>query len=76
MPGRRTPPSGTLSLIVRFADESEESYQVPHGTKLRSSLKDGWWVFALADGSQLAWFSEELTRVELLGPLSAEAAGD
>lgn len=63
MAGARTP-SG-LTLIVRFADDTEEAFAVPPGTRLRASLRDGWWIFKLLDGREVGWTETELKRVEV-----------
>jgi hypothetical protein len=52
-------------LLVRFADETEEAFEVAPTTKLASAQRNGYWRFTLTSGAQVAYAEEEVRRVEL-----------
>lgn len=72
-----------MILLVRFADDTEECFDVAPTTKLGSALRAGYWRFTLTSGAQVAWAEDEVLRVELgqvefadeRGRVNADGAG-
>lgn len=54
-----------MRLLIRFADETEEAFDVAPTTKLPSAQRNGYWRFTLTSGAQVAYAEEEVRRVEL-----------
>lgn len=56
---------GRVQLLITHYDGTEEVFDVTPQTKLRSVLKDGFWVFTPTTGGQVAMHQDDVKRVEL-----------
>lgn len=72
-----------MLLVVTYADDSEEAFQVGERTRLKPLLKDGYWTFRTLAGGEVAIASDQVERVEFgqvtfadeRGRIEADGAG-
>lgn len=64
-----------MILVLRFADDTEECFEVAPTTKLGSAHRDGYWWFTLTSGAQVAYGEEDVLRVELGNVTLADERG-
>lgn len=55
-----------MLLVVTLSDGTEEAYEVPPTTKLRSALRSGYWYFRILDGGEIA-LGENIVEAVRLG---------